>query len=255
MLGGSGTHRATTGRVERVRTPSGGSRFAGAVADRTTTCGGAPDRANVAGAAPTLRGATPEEGGRWCERPCKPDPVPRRIASRRPAGGSHFSGTSAAGLERPTREAEERGSAAEPPVFSGWGCRAAPVTGGAGALLPHRFTLAAGTLASRGRRSAFCTFPGSRPVAVSNHLSWSPDFPPGVARTAGRLPRPLAPPPSYRPAPWCGALKAWEDQSHEGSAFAQSRSTGSAASCARALPESRFDEPRRRLLPDQPRTA
>ncbi len=90
---------------------------------------------------PELEGVT--AGGD--ESVCKPDPVPAC------AGGDHPSGCTVAGhLERPTRRlgraALERlrsrtpGSAAFD-LAPGGVYRAAPVTRGAGALLPHRFTL------------------------------------------------------------------------------------------------------------------
>ena len=81
------------------------------------------------------------ESDRWRERPCKPGSVP---APEGP-GDSHFSGTSvAARLERPTRKDMDASRAAGPSLFGlspGGVCRSAPVSGGAGALLPHRFTL------------------------------------------------------------------------------------------------------------------
>ncbi|RDI50079.1 hypothetical protein DFR68_106517 [Nocardia mexicana] len=79
------------------------------------------------------------------ESVCKPDPVPAR------AGGDHPSGCTVAGhLERSTRRlgraalehlrSRTPGNAAFD-LAPGGVYRAAPVTRGAGALLPHRFTL------------------------------------------------------------------------------------------------------------------
>ena len=90
--------------------------------------------------------------------------VSRILSLPFPGGGDHFSGTEVAlGLERPTREAWTRVVARSLPLFGlspGGVYRAGPVTGNRGALLPHRFTLAARARA-RGRRSVLCgTFPG-----------------------------------------------------------------------------------------------
>ena len=95
------------------------------------------------------------------ESTCKPDPVPGR---ERP-GGDHPSGHTVTGyLERSTRRLgraalehlRSRTTANDGATFDlapGGVYRATPVTRGAGALLPHRFTL---TDASRGR-SAVCS--------------------------------------------------------------------------------------------------
>ena len=89
------------------------------------------------------RETTRSSGKWWRERPCKPGPVlvPEGVSD------SHFSGASVTTrLERPTRKAWTRASATSPSLFGlspGGVYRAVPVTEDAGALLPHRFTLAA----------------------------------------------------------------------------------------------------------------
>ena len=98
--------------------------------------------------------------------------------------GDHSSGVAVSGTPRCDRPwgMSEAGHTS-PPLFGlapGGVYRAGPVTGTAGALLPHRFTLA---------RSASCDVPvggllsvalsvGSRPLGVTQHPAlWSPDFP------------------------------------------------------------------------------
>lgn len=93
------------------------------------------------------------------ELPCKPDSV--RLDLTR-AADDHFSGTGvASGLERPTRKAWTGSTSCTFPIwsFSGWGLPCQPCHQDRGALLPHRFTLAAQAEAW-GRRSILCgTFP------------------------------------------------------------------------------------------------
>ena len=106
---------------------------------RTTTTGWGGHRSD----APLRRRADRERESRWRERPCKPGPVlvPEGVSD------SHFSGASVTTrLERPTRKAWTRAGAKKPSLFGlspGGVYRAVPVTEDAGALLPHRFTLAA----------------------------------------------------------------------------------------------------------------
>ncbi len=130
-------------------------------------------------ACPSLQ---PESGD---ESVCKPDPVPAC------AGGDHPSGCTVAGhLERSTRRlgraALERlrnrtpGSAAFD-LAPGGVYRAAPVTRGAGALLPHRFTLTGAPPSERlgaGGLFSVALSRGSPRVAVNNRPALrSPDFP------------------------------------------------------------------------------
>ena len=186
-----------------------------------------------------------------------------------PAGGSHFSGTGvAAGLERPTREAEgadpRRGSLPYL-AFLRVGFTEPPPSPEA-LVRSYRTVspLPPGTLARPGvggLLSAALSL-ASRPVAVSNHPDpWSPDFPP---RGRPKTPRSDCPGLSHRRhrtarLRGAGALKAWEDQSHEGGV--PSHNPGAPGPrhrvCSGSLPHRslEFDEPRRRLLPDQPRTA
>jgi len=65
--------------------------------------------------------------------------------------------------------------------------RAAHVTVGAGALLPHRFTLTAADLGPGGGLFSVALSRGSPRVGVTNHPAlWSPDFP-RTRRSPGRL--------------------------------------------------------------------
>ena len=169
------------------RPPRGGSEEPARRAHPTTTCGGAPDRIRGRRLAAAATGELRMERGRSGARG-----LVSRILYRAgspcggPAGGSHFSGTGvAAGLERPTREAEgadpRRGSLpylaflqvgfTEPPPSPEALVRSyrtvsplppgALARSGVGGLLSAALSLA------------------SRPVAVSNHPDpWSPDFPP-----------------------------------------------------------------------------
>ena len=101
----------------------------------------APTRHVAVGHVSTRRSPPPSGEEVWRERPCKPGSV----LAPGGASDSHFSGTDVAvRLERPTRKDMDASRAAGPSLFGlspGGVYRAAPVTGGAGALLPHRFTL------------------------------------------------------------------------------------------------------------------
>ena len=232
--------------------------------------GGGPDPCGRA------TGAAPTPGKR---RPSRAEDGARGLVSRilyragsplgGPAGGSHFSGTGvAAGLERPTREAEgadpRRGSLPYL-AFLRVGFTEPPPSPEA-LVRSYRTVspLPPGTLARPGvggLLSAALSL-ASRPVAVSNHPDpWSPDFPP---RGRPKTPRSDCPGLSHRRhrtarLRGAGVLKALEDQSHEGGA--PSHNPGAPGPrhrvCSGSLPHRslEFDEPRRRLLPDQPRTA
>jgi hypothetical protein len=140
------------------------------------------------------------------ERPCKPGSVPLR------GGGvaiSLGSGSRPTSNDLPGNGAGRRHRLSIR-SFSGWGLPCRPCHQDRGALLPHRFTLAA-----RARRSgvgglfSVALSLASRPVAVSNHPDpRSPDFPPpGSPRE--RPPGPLTPPESIaRPGPPCPPVLA-----------------------------------------------
>src|SRR3546814_13192366 len=92
----------------------------------------------------------------------------------------------------------------------GGGCRAAEVALDAGALLPHRFTLACAPVSRGHRRSALCCpVPTGRPaLALASTLALrSPDLPrrgQATPRPPGRLTVPTSlarPPPSATPPP------------------------------------------------------
>ena len=270
VLGASGTRGTTTGRVARAWTPKEQIEV-GRRCHRSdhNMWGGADPCERATGAAPT-----PGERG-----PSRAEDGARGLVSRilyragsplgGPAGGSHFSGTGvAAGLERPTREAEgadpRRGSLPYL-AFLRVGFTEPPPSPEA-LVRSYRTVspLPPGTLARPGvggLLSAALSL-ASRPVAVSNHPDpWSPDFPP---RGRPKTPRSDCPGLSHRRhrtarLRGAGVLKALEDQSHEGGA--PSHNPGAPGPrhrvCSGSLPHSslEFDEPRRRLLPDQPRTA
>ena len=112
---------------------------------------------------------------------CKPGSV---HASLRLARDGHFSRTPVARrLEQPTRTTTRTRPACTPgPPYSALlpvGFAVPLPSPDAGALLPHRFTLAAAERYAP-RRSALCgTVPGvPRPVVIRPPSSWSPDFPP-----------------------------------------------------------------------------
>ena len=88
-----------------------------------------------------------------------------------------------AGIGRAALERLRRGPGGPPlDLAPGGVCRAARVTPGAGALLPHRFTL---TSASTGGLFSVALSRGSPRVGVTDHPAlWSPDFPrqPGGCR-------------------------------------------------------------------------
>ena len=183
----SGLPRATTCRVSRKSTPKRRIRGASAPRPSDHNMWGVPDRIRGRRLAAAATGELRMERGRSGARG-----LVSRILYRAgspcggPAGGSHFSGTGvAAGLERPTREAEgadpRRGSLpylaflqvgfTEPPPSPEALVRSyrtvsplppgALARSGVGGLLSAALSLA------------------SRPVAVSNHPDpWSPDFPP-----------------------------------------------------------------------------
>ncbi len=113
------------------------------------------------------------------EPACKPGSVPR--PRHRDRGDGHPSTTAVADrLQRPTRVL---GRAALERTLSGFApggvYRAGPVTGAAGGLLHHRFTLAVPELTlERGGLFSVALSRGSPRVAVGHHLAlWSPDFP------------------------------------------------------------------------------
>src|SRR6266571_2547070 len=122
---------------------------------------------------------------------------PARAASRN-RGTGNSRGTRRArclrspapGAKRPTRELAG-GPPVSAPLFglAPCGvCQAAPVTRGAGGLLPHRFTLTATEgLASRpgGLFSVALSFPSPGLGVTQRNALWSSDFPlPGVLRAA-----------------------------------------------------------------------
>ncbi len=135
----------------------------------------------------------------WCERPCKPDPVP----SPEGAGDSHFSGTDvAARLERPTRKALDESHRHESfPIwpFSGWGLPSHPRLRGCWCALtaPFHPCRSPGEPDEVGGLLSVALSLASRPVAVSNHPGpRSPDFPPrdrSRGTSTERLSQPLAP--------------------------------------------------------------
>ena len=124
--------------------------------------------------------------------------ISRILSLRRGGGGDHPSATAvASGLVRPTRELgraaleRSRGAVRRRHLLGlapGGVCRATPVTGGAGGLLHHRFTLTT-PIARGGGLLSVALSRGSPRVAVSHHPAlWSPDFPrrPGCPGRRGR---------------------------------------------------------------------
>ncbi len=121
-------------------------------------------------------------------------PETRAAAARRNRGGGHLSRASVAcRLQQPTRRSNETGRLS---LLLGLapdgGCLAAPVTRGAGRLLPYLFTLA-------GLNPAVCfcgPVRGSPRLGVTQHRALrSPDFPrpkPATGRFRPRPPNPLA---------------------------------------------------------------
>src|ERR1700680_313952 len=117
---------------------------------------------------------------------CKPGSVRRKANNARFARDGHSSGTPVARrLEQPTR-------AADPDIDPGIAPRAAPIRSCSrwglpcrlrcrrrGALLPHRFTLAAG-FSPRGGLRFLWHFPWGHPRRTLSGTAcpWSPDFPP-----------------------------------------------------------------------------
>src|SRR3954447_1130010 len=90
-------------------------------------------------------------------------------------------------------------------------CRAARVAPGAGALLPHRFTLACGPVAGAHRRSVLCgTFLRVAPTGISP------------------APCPLEPRPSSTPSPVARADAAATRPAHRPLQYRPSRSAGHA---------------------------
>ena len=98
------------------------------------------------------------------ESACKPDPVPTACGGRRPSIWAHrhrvpravHPRTRASSPPRASPHVHPRSRTADGATFDlapGGVYRATPVTRGAGALLPHRFTLTAPAWA---RRSVFC---------------------------------------------------------------------------------------------------
>lgn len=173
---------------------------------------------------------------RWIvnEPACKPDPVPLRegrattIHLGTPSPGTS-SGPPANSGEQPFRASLHVIRAAAPTggaafdLAPGGVYPATPVTRGAGALLPHRFTLT--SLESVAVCFLWHLSRGSPRVAVSNHPAlWSPDFP----REAGLSPggdgsRPAAVRPArshaslVRQWPWIsGEMRGVVDQVHGG---------------------------------------
>src|SRR5918995_1594795 len=151
---------------------------------RSSTGCSAPHHGRVFSAAE--RGSDPRSawsaGGGDGESACKPDSVRWCPCGRRPGGHPSV---------RPTW-GHRPGQPSHAWPCSGWGLPAAGVAPDAGALLPHRFTLACAGRRLPGvrhRRSALCCpEPAGRPVlALASTLAlWSPDFP-------RRLPAPRPP--------------------------------------------------------------
>ncbi len=139
---------------------------------RRTAEAGGPGREGR-GAACRGRGGTGRAGaersghhgrGRANESACKPDPVPTACGGRRPSIWAHrhrvpravHPRTRASSPSRASLHVHPRSRTASGATFDlapGGVYRATPVTRGAGALLPHRFTL---TAAQWARRSVFC---------------------------------------------------------------------------------------------------
>ena len=127
---------------------------------------------------------------RGTERACKPGCVE----------SGHFSGTTVARrLERSTRESRRTGPVQQGSLLdlapSGV-YRARPVTRPAGALLPHRFTLASWDPDGSpiGGLFSVALSLSLRTVGVTHHrVLWSPDFPPRDALRKAPAQRPLGP--------------------------------------------------------------
>src|SRR5512134_2042593 len=116
--------------------------------------------------------------------------VPRKPNSVGLLRGDHLSGAPVAGTPRCDRPWGGSGAGHTPPPLCGLApdgvCRAGPVTGTAGALLPHRFTLARSDTACAappvGGLLSVALSVGSRPLGITQHPAlWSSDFPRGTA--------------------------------------------------------------------------
>jgi hypothetical protein len=127
------------------------------------------------------------------------EPACRRGSVHRALAGHRMGGHPS---ERPTWDWSEDRAGSPWSLFGlapGGVCRATRVTPGAGALLPHRFTLTCAGPEARHRRSVLCgTFLRVTPTGSRRHPAlWSPDLPRrrhATPRPPGRLTVPTSVP-------------------------------------------------------------